>query len=267
MEDAIAKARLTSSLTSGQLRWTRYLVGTTAFLLVWQAVGSTLGAGVLAPPSAVLPEFIAMWGDERLPGIIAGSLQQMLLGYALACAVGMPLGIAMGRLPALGLLLHPWLSMLIVTSIASLVPLFILAVGSGFEFRVLVIFTSAVFYVTMVSYDGAREIERRWLDIGRSFAASRMQQFVKIMLPALFPYLLTAARIGLGQSLRGMVVAELFVIVGIGGLIHDAGQEISTARYFALLMLLMILALAANELLRWVGGKLAPWYESSKRLT
>jgi ABC-type nitrate/sulfonate/bicarbonate transport system permease component len=267
MENAVAKARLNSGLMPGQLRWTRHLVGTAAFLLVWQAVGSTLGAGILAPPSAVLPEFIAMWGDERLPGIIAGSLQQMLLGYALACAVGMPLGIAMGRLPVLGFLLHPWLSMLIVTSIASLVPLFILAVGSGFEFRVLVIFTSAVFYVTMVSYDGAREIERRWIDIGRCFCASRMQQFVKIMLPALFPYLLTAARIGLGQSLRGMVVAELFVIVGIGGLIHDAGQEISTARYFALLMLLMMLAWAANELLRWAGWKLAPWYESSRRLT
>jgi ABC-type nitrate/sulfonate/bicarbonate transport system permease component len=267
MENAVAKTRLNSALTSGQLRWTRHLVGVAAFLLIWQVAGSNLGSGILAPPSAVLPEFVAMWSDERLPGIIAGSLQQMLLGYALACAVGMPLGIAMGRVPTLGLMLQPWLSMLIVTSIASLVPLFILAVGSGFQFRVLVIFASAVFYVTMVSYDGAREIERRWLDIGRSFAASRMQQFMKIMLPASFPYLLTAARIGLGQSLRGMIVAELFVIVGIGGLIHDAGQEISTARYFALLMLLMILALAANELLRWVSWKLAPWYDSSKRLT
>jgi ABC-type nitrate/sulfonate/bicarbonate transport system permease component len=267
MENAIPKARLNSGLTPVQLRWMRHLAGATAFLLVWQAVGFTLGAGVLAPPSAILPEFIAMWGDARLPGIIAGSLQQMFLGYVLACAVGMSLGIAMGRLPTLGLLLRPWLSMLIVTSIASLVPLFILAVGSGIEFRVLVIFTSAVFYVTMVCYDGTREIERRWLDVGRSFSASRMQQFVKIMLPALFPYLLTAARIGLGQSLRGMVVAELFVIVGIGGLIHDAGQEISTARYFALLVLLMILALTTNELLRWVSWKLAPWYDSSKRLT
>jgi ABC-type nitrate/sulfonate/bicarbonate transport system permease component len=266
MENVVAKTRLSVALTPGQLRMARHIAGVIAFILVWQMIGSTLGAGVLAPPSEVLPEFVTMWRDERLPGIIAGSLVQLMLGYAMACAVGMPIGIAMGRLPVIGLLLHPWLSMLIVTSIASLIPLFILAVGSGFAFRVLVIFTSAVFYVTLVSYDGARDVDRRWLDIGRAFSASPVQRFAKIVLPALFPYLLTAARIGLGQSLRGMIVAELFVIIGIGGLIHNAGQEISTARYFALLLLLMILATIANEALRYAALKLAPWYEPSKGL-
>jgi ABC-type nitrate/sulfonate/bicarbonate transport system permease component len=172
----------------------------------------------------------------------------------------------MGRLPLLGAIVHPWLSMLIVTSVASLIPLFILAVGTGFEFRVLVVFASAVFYVTLVSYDGARELERRWIDVGRSFSANGLQRFTKIALPALFPYLLTGARIGLGQSLRGMVVAELFVIVGIGGLIHNAGQEVSTTRYLALLVLLMAIALVANEVLRWAARKLAPWYEPSRRV-
>ena len=90
MGSAVARTRLNASLTPGQLRLTRHFVGIAAFMLFWQAIGSTLGAGLLAPPSEVLPEFFAMWGDERLPGIIAGSLQQLLLGYAFACAVGMP---------------------------------------------------------------------------------------------------------------------------------------------------------------------------------
>lgn len=265
METFPAKARLIAGPSLMQRRWVRQVAGAVAFLVLWEYAGATMGAGLLAPPSHVLPEFFAMWGDARLPAIVAGSLQQMLMGYALACVVGMPLGIAMGRIPIIGTIVFPWLSMLIVTSVASLIPLFILAVGSGFEFRVLVVFASAVFYVTFVSYEGARDLERRWLDVGRSFAANGPQRFAKIVLPALFPYLLTGARIGLGQSLRGMVVAELFVIVGIGGLIHNAGQEISTARYLALLVLLMVIALIANEILRWAGRRLAPWYEPSKR--
>jgi NitT/TauT family transport system permease protein len=266
MEAVSAKARLSPGLTAAQQRWARHIAGAVVFLLLWEAAGAAFGAGILAPPSVVLPEFVIMWGDERLPGIVAGSLEQMLLGYALACGIGMPLGIAMGRFPILGAIVHPWLSMLIVTSVASLIPLFILAVGSGFEFRVLVVFASSVFYVTLVSYDGARELERRWIDVGRSFSAGGLARFRKIVLPALFPYLLTGARIGLGQSLRGMVVAELFVIVGIGGLIHNAGMEISTARYLALLLLLMAISLVANEILRWAARRLAPWYEPSRRL-
>lgn len=256
---------MTRGLPPGQRRWARHIAGAGMLFLFWEIAGSSLGAGLIAPPSQVLPEFFTMWGDERLLPIVAGSLRQMLVGYALACAVGMPLGIAMGRIPFLGTMVYPWLSMLIVTSVASLIPLFILAVGTGFEFRVLVVFASAVFYVIFVSYEGARNVERRFIDVGRSFSANGPQRFVKIVLPALFPYLLTGARIGLGQSLRGMVVAELFVIVGIGGLIHSAGQEISTARYLALLVLIMTIALVANELLGWTARRLAPWYEPSKR--
>ena len=265
METVSPKTRVSAGLSPVQRRWSRHVGGAATFLILWESAGAAFGAGQLAPPSDVLPEFIAMWGDERLPGVIANSLQQMLVGYVLACGIGMPLGIAMGRIPVLGALVHPWLSMLIVTSVASLIPLFILAVGTGFEFRVLVVFASAVFYVVLVSYEGARELERRWVDVGRSFLANGPQRFVKIALPALFPYLLTGARIGLGQSLRGMIVAELFVIVGIGGLIHNAATEISTARYLALLVLLMAIALIANEILRWAARKLAPWYEGSKR--
>jgi ABC-type nitrate/sulfonate/bicarbonate transport system permease component len=266
MEAVPAKARLSAGLSPAQIRWARQLSGAAAFFLLWEVAGATLGSGLLAPPSEVAVDFFAMWSDPRLPRVVVGSLQQMLLGYALACGVGMPLGIAMGRVPFIGAIVHPWLSMLIVTSVASLIPLFILAVGTGFEFRVLVVFASAVFYVTLVSYDGARELERSWVDVGRSFSANAYQRFTKIALPALYPYLLTGARIGLGQSLRGMVVAELFVIVGIGGLIHNAGQEVSTTRYLALLVLLMAIALIANEVLRWAARKLAPWYEPSRRV-
>jgi ABC-type nitrate/sulfonate/bicarbonate transport system permease component len=150
--------------------------------------------------------------------------------------------------------------MLIVTSVASLLPLFILGFGTGFEFRVVVVFTACVFYIMLTAYQGARDVGRRWLDVGRAFSASPLQRFRKIILPAVFPYLLTGARIGVGQALRGMVIAEMFVIVGFGGLVHEAGLEVSTSALLALLVLLMAVALAANEALRWAAHRLAPWY-------
>ncbi|MGH6897366.1 MAG: ABC transporter permease [Geminicoccaceae bacterium] len=228
---------------------------------MWELTGRRMGEALLAPPSVVLPTLVEMLQDGSLLTTAAGSLRQMFLGYLLACIVGMPLGVAMGRSRHVEVLLFPWLSMLIVTSVASLMPLFILGFGTGFQFRLMVVFAASVFYVTLVTYQGARDVERRWIDVGRSFSATGLQRFRKIILPALFPYLLAAARIGLGQALRGMVIAELFVIVGIGGLIHNAGLLVSTSTMLALLFVLMVIAMVANELLREATRRLAPWYE------
>lgn len=242
-------------------RWLLHLGGILAFVLLWEVAGRRMGAALLAPPSVVLPTLVEMLQDGSLLATVASSLRQMFLGYLLACAVGMPLGVAMGRLRLVEVLLFPWLSMLIVTSVASLMPLLILGFGTGFQFRLTVVFAASVFYITLVTYQGARDVDRRWLDVGRSFSATGLQRFRKIILPALFPYLLAAARIGLGQALRGMVIAELFVIVGIGGLIHNAGLLVSTATMLALLLVLMVVAMIVNELLRAVTRRVAPWYE------
>lgn len=236
-------------------------IGIGAFLVLWEIAGRIMGAALIAPPTAVAPVFIELLHDARSLQTIGDSLWHMLIGYVLACVVGMPLGVAMGRLRAIEILVHPWLSMLIVTSVASMIPLLILGLGTGFQFRVAVVFLSSVFYIVAMAYDGAREIEPRWLNVGRSFCATPLQRFRKIMLPALFPYLLTGARIGLGQGLRGMVIAEIFVLVGIGGLISNSGLEVSTAGNFSLLLLLMAIAMAANGSLQWLAKRLAPWHE------
>ncbi len=59
-----------------------------------------------------------------------------------------------------------------------------------------------------------------------------------------------------------MVVAEMFVIVGYGGLIFQAGLSISTAPLLGYLVTIMIVSIGANLLLRHVGRRVAPWYEA-----
>jgi ABC-type nitrate/sulfonate/bicarbonate transport system permease component len=236
-------------------------VGILGALLVWEVVGRVMGDALLAAPSVVLPEYWRLLREGRMLTELAGSFRQMLLGFALAFAVGTPLGIAMGRSRLCDAILHPWVSMFVVTSVAALVPLFIVVLGTGFWFRVAVVFVASVGYVMLTTYQGARGIEPRWIDVGRAFSAGRLQLFAKVMLPALYPYVITGARLGLVHAIRAMVVAEMFIIVGFGGLIYNTGLEISTAPELALLLTLMAVGIAANRLLRRVGRGLAPWYE------
>lgn len=240
-------------------RWSLHAAGAISFLLLWELAGQSLGEAMLAPLSAVAASTVELLGQSKVLLVIVDSLQRMLIGYGLALLIGIPLGIMMGRSSLLGDLLFPWLSMFIVTSVASLVPLLILGLGTGTVFRVVVVLVSCVFYIMLVAYQGARNLNKGWLDVGRSFAATPWQQFTKVVLPALLPHLLIAARLGLGQALRGMIIGEMFILVALGGLIDNAGLEISTATLLSLLLILMVISLVMNELLQMATRRIAPW--------
>lgn len=240
--------------------------GILVVLCLWELIGRAMGESLLAAPSIVLRDYVSLLREGTTFAELAGSLRQMFVGFALACGLAMPLGVAMGRSRLCDVLLHPWVSMFVVNSVAALVPLFLLLFGSGLEFRVAIVFMASAWYIVLTTYHGARGIEPRFLDVGRSFAASRLQVFRKIMLPALYPYLVTGARIGLVHAIRAMVVAEMYVIVGYGGLIHKTGLDVSTAPLLGLLLTLMAVSLVANWLLRVAGRVLAPWYEQRTSL-
>ena len=241
------------------------LAGAAIALCVWQAIGMRLGDALFAPPSSVIVQFMPQLLDGSAIDALAGSLRQMVIGFAFAYAIGAPVGIVMARSPLIDAIVHPWLNMAVVTSIAALVPFFILILGTGFWFRVAVVFIATIWFVMLTVYQGARGIEPRWLEVGRAFGARADQRFWKVMVPALFPYLFTAARIGLTHAIRAMVLAEMFVIVGYGALLHNAGLGISTAPLLGLILLLMALGVIVNGLLVGASRMLAPWYEERAR--
>jgi ABC-type nitrate/sulfonate/bicarbonate transport system permease component len=238
--------------------------GIAVTLVIWEAVGQIMGEALFAPVSVVLAEYAELLREGTMLAELFGSLQQMLVGFGLACVLGMPLGIAMGRSRVCDIVFHPWVSMCVVISVAALVPLFILWFGSGFAFRVAIVFMASAWYILLTTYHGARGVEPRFLDVARSFGASRGAIFWKVLMPALYPYLITGARIGLVHAIRAMVVAEMYVIVGYGGLIHKTGLNTSTAPLLGLLITLMGVSLLANTGLHVAGRKMAPWYEARR---
>jgi ABC-type nitrate/sulfonate/bicarbonate transport system permease component len=243
------------------------ILGIILALALWELIGRAVGAELFAPPSVVLPEFVALVRQGQIIVELAASLRQMIVGFALACMIGVTVGIAMGRSRICDGLFHPWLSMFVVTSVAALVPIFVLLFGTGFWFRVAIVFVASVWYVMLTVYHGARGVEPRFIDVGHSFGAGPLRSFRSILLPALYPYIMTALRIGLIHAIRAMVVAEMFVILGYGGMIYRAGYQPSTAPLLALLMTLMLVSVGVNEMLRLAGRKLAPWYDEQMGLT
>ena len=237
------------------------LAGIVLFLLLWEALGRWLGSRVIAPPSAVAREYVELLRAGIMLRELASSLRQMLVGFGLACAIGMPLGILMGRIKVVERIMTPWIGMMVVTSVAAMVPLFLLILGTGFAFRATIVFVASVWYIVITAYNGARGVDPGLVAVARSFGASGLQTTVKVVFPAVYPYLIAGARVGLVHAIRAMVMAEMFVILGYGGLIHQTGMMADTEPLIGLLVTLMIVSVLATWLLRVVGNKVAPSYE------
>ena len=231
-------------------------------LLAWEIAGRQLGDVLLAPPSTVFPLLASMLAEGKVLRELGDTLGQLCIGFTMACAVGMPLGVLMGRSRIVDALVHPWVSMLVVTSVAALVPIYILIFGTGVAMRIAIVFTGSVGYVLLTAYHGARGIDTRIVDAARSFSTSGSALYRKVLLPALYPYLMTGARLGLVHAIRAMIMAEMFVITGYGGLIFQTGLDLSVAPLLAYLALLMIVGTVASRTLQVLGDATAPWYAS-----
>ncbi|WP_119944644.1 ABC transporter permease subunit [Neorhizobium sp. NCHU2750] len=238
------------------------MLGILLLLVLWQIAGMGFGEALLATPLQVAPAIIGLLTEPDFWPAIGFTLWQMFIGYVLAMVVGVPLGIAMGRSRMVYSVVKPWASMFIVVSAAAIVPLFIIILGRGVTFLVSIVFVVTLWYVVISMTEAARNVSPKLVNVALSFAASPLQRFRYVLLPALHPFILIAARVGLVHSLRAMVTAEMFISVGFGGMLNDAGLDISTANLFGLIVILMAISMCATLILRAVADRSAPWYAS-----
>ncbi|MDA0842289.1 MAG: ABC transporter permease subunit [Planctomycetota bacterium] len=246
-------------------KWTLRLIGVGVFLLIWEGIGRLAGDALFAPLSSVIRAYPEMISEYNLFQELTGSLRQLVIGYLLGCVVGITVGAAMGRSRLVDGLLQPWVSMLFATSIAALVPLFILLFGFGLAFRVAIVFMSTVWYVLLNTYHGARGVDSNLLEAARAFDATPLQTLRMVLLPALYPYILAGMRNGLAHAIRAMVIVEMYIVVGFGGIVYNTGLEIGTAPLIGTLLTIMTVGVVLTEILKALGRLTAPWYERGQR--
>ncbi len=237
-------------------------LGIFLLLVFWQIAGMGFGEALLATPLQVAPAIVGLLMEPAFWPAIGSTLWQMFLGYVLAMIVGVPLGIAIGRSRVVYSIVKPWASMFIVISAAAIVPLFIILLGRGVTFLVSIVFVVTLWYVVISMTEAARNVSPRLVNVALSFAASPLQQFRYVLLPALHPFILIAARVGLVHALRAMVTAEMFISAGFGGMLNNAALDISTANLFGLIVILMAISMCATLILRSIADRSAPWYTS-----
>lgn len=198
-------------------------LGVTLVLGAWQAGVMLTSATIFPSPAAVLEGLAELSARGVLWRYIGDSLRRVAGGYLLALALGLPLGIFLGWVPAAGRAADPLIQMLRPISPLAWMPLAVIWFGVSELAPMFLIFLSAFFPILVASTNAVRNVPTVFRLAGINFGLTRMEMLRRVVFPAILPRVLTGLRLALGIAWIVVVAAEMIAVnSGLGYLIIDA---------------------------------------------
>lgn len=228
--------------------------------LLWELAGRTLDSVLIPPLSQIGAAWWKLLASGKLISNLTTSLATLAAGFFLAVALGIIVGLLMGRFRAVEHFLDLYVNSLMSAPTTAFVPVLIMWFGLGVESRIAVVFLFAVFVVIINTMTGVKQVDGVLLEMARSFGAKEREVFLKIILPAAMPAIMAGVRLGMGRAVKGMVTAEmLLTLTGIGAMIMQYGSAFATDSLFAVILTILIVAMITMKLVQWVDRRLTGW--------
>lgn len=229
-----------------------------ALVLAWQATAVIKGRFFLPTVPETLRGLVEIF-TEGFAASLLGTLQQLIVGFLIALAIAIPIGVLIGRFRIVADLLAPYVNTLFVTSKESLLPVIIVAVGIGFWYRTWVVILFAVFFPIINTAAGVRYVDQELRETARAFQTRPWRMVTRVYLPAAAPFVVAGIRLGFGMAMKGMVIAELWVLRGTGRLLNTfSSSPLRLDLYYALVLLIVAIAVGTNEALKRAERRLRP---------
>ena len=221
----------------------------------------------LPPLSHVLEAFWRLSADGTFLAVFAPSLERLFLGYAIACAAAVTLGLAMGWSRFVFRLFEPLVEFLRPIPSPAYVPMAILFLGIGNEMKVFMVAFTSFFPILINTISGVVNVERVLIDTGRTFGLSRLQLIAKVVVPSASVYVMTGMRISLAIALVITVLSEMVTgNNGIGFFVLDAQRSFHIAEMYAGVLALALLGYALNRLFVLIEAQLLAWNVGLRRV-
>lgn len=255
-------------------------VAPAVLVAVWQAAAMLgwVNPQVLPSPLAVSEKWIAYllplqphtegsWLAWAFSGELVvdslGSLYRVVVGFLAGAGLALPLGLAMGASPKVYAWFNPLLQVLRPIPPIAYIPLSMLWFGLGDPPAVFLIALGAFFPVLMNTIAGVRHVDGIYLRAARNLGAGGSTLFLRVILPAAVPYILSGVRIGIGTAFIVVIVSEMIAVNdGLGYRILEAREFFLSDKIMAGMITIGLLGLAIdvgmnrlnNHLLRWHRG-------------
>jgi len=241
----------------------RVVVALAWVVVPWYLVSLLAGARVVPFPHLVAVRFVALVPDLLVHA--GASLLRVLGALALAGALAVPLGLAMGRSRRLDRSLAPASYLFYPVPKIALLPVLLLVLGTGDLTRVVLVALVLFFQMLLAVRDGARSVDEHYLLSLDSLGGTRLDRFRHVIWPLVVPRLLTAMRIGSATAIAVLFFAETFFTdVGLGYFIMDGWMKLSYLDMYAGIVAMSLLGLGMFVVIDRVERVVTRWQRPTR---
>ena len=228
------------------------------------AEGMTMEALFLPPPEKVWSTFIQLH-NEGYQGVslwenVFWSLARVVIGFALGCLFGIPLGYAMGLTGWLRGWFDPIVEFMRPVPPLALIPLIIIWFGIGEQGKISLLFLAALWIMTIAARSGVSGVNISKVHAAYSLGASKRQILTRVIIPNCLPDIFTGARVAMGVCWGTVVAAELVAAEkGVGKMIIAASKFQLTDIVIVGIIIIGIIGFGIEVLMRVIEKRLIPW--------
>jgi NitT/TauT family transport system permease protein len=247
-------------------RWELALLsvaGATVFFGVWQGLASSglVSKFVLPSPAEVIMAGVSMavepFAGNTIQGHVLASLGRWAAGFALAAAIGIPVGLGMGYWRVLDAILSPIFEGYRYIAPLAWVPFAALWFGTGIGGPIMVIFTGALAPCLLNAYRGAHQVERHLTEAARTLGAGGLRIMLEVLLPGALPSVISGLRVGAGLGWQSLIGAELIVVSsGIGYVLVQGQSNLAPEIVIAAMLAVGVTGLLIDVALRTVEWRI-----------
>lgn len=244
----------------------RMLLGILAVILffaIWEAIFTwfvELNPFFISKPSLIWLGFLYELNSGKLVHELLVSGRPFLFGFVSAIVVGIFIGTFMGWRARVGYSLDPLMTALYASPLIAIAPLVIIIFGVGIAGKAILIFVLSVFPFVFNTYAGVKSVDPLLVNVVRSMGGRDRDIYFKVIVPSVLPYIIAGGRYAIGRALVGILVGEFYAASsGVGYMIAFYGDMYALDRMFAYILLMMAVAVAFTEGIRWAERAAFPW--------
>ena len=245
------------------------ILGILLILIIWELATDVFGLFsrfILPSPIYVLSAMWTMLLDGSLVMNSGWSLFRVILGFAVAAAVAVPLGIAMGWVPEIAFIVDPIVELIRPIPPIAWIGLALLWFGIGLNSAIFLVFIGAFFPILLNTVAGVRSVDKKLIEVAYTFGANDMNVLRKVVLPAASPTIYTGLRVGWGIGWMCVVAAEMIAVkYGLGNMILEASNLAQTDAVIVGMITIGVIGLATNYIFQLAGNHLFAWQQGISR--
>lgn len=221
-----------------------------------------LSPTVLPSPSETFKTFPSLWFDRALTRNTLVTLRRVVLGFALAAVIGVPLGVLCGCFSRLAAFFAPLTIIGRNIPIAALIPLTFSLFGIGERQKILFIFIACVAFVISDTARAIADVGEQYVDTAYTLGAHRRQIILKVLVPLALPSVFNSLHLLFGLAFGYIMLAELVKFGGeaggLGDIIITSQRRGNREHILLVLMIIPLVALTLDRIMYLIQRGLFP---------